>query len=195
MTSGKCPDPLGGKTHRTSFSGAFPRASGCATLVCASNSTQGPGSTDPNPQGHGFVTSCATVQNATCKNEPRSQHVGAWGRAAKKGRLKPGSCVAQWRSHLTQNRGVRSSNPFGGENSSVADSSFLRGTRQRRSTAVPLVWKFPSATAINRDWPFGDCTVAKGDEKITLPAAGPVNVTNPAKKTRRHRLRCGPYTA
>ena len=51
--------------------------------------------------------------------------------------------------------------------------------------AVPLVWKFPSATAINRDWPFGDCTVAKGDEKITLPAAGPVNVTNPAKKTRR----------
>ena len=51
--------------------------------------------------------------------------------------------------------------------------------------AVPLMWKFPSATAINRDWPFGDCTVAKGDEKITLPAAGPVNVTNPAKKTRR----------
>ena len=47
------------------------------------------------------------------------------------------------------------------------------------------MWKFPSATAINRDWPFGDCTVAKGDEKITLPAAGPVNVTNPAKKTRR----------
>ena len=94
--------------------------------------------------------------------------------------------ISPLRSHLTQDRGVRSSNPFGDENSSVADSSFLRGTRQRRSYGrPPCVEVSISDCNQPRYWPFGDCTVAKGDEKITLPAAGPVNVTNPAKKTRR----------
>ena len=59
------PTPLGSQKHRSSFSEAIPGSSGCATQVRASTSTQGPASTDPSPEGHGFMTSCAT-----CKAQP-----------------------------------------------------------------------------------------------------------------------------
>ena len=84
------PTPLGSQKHRSSFSEAIPGSSErCATQVRASTSTQGPASTDPSPEGHGFMTSCAT-----CKAQPAEVDTSASKRSHKR-------AFATLRSQLT----------------------------------------------------------------------------------------------